>query len=210
MRAISECRLYGIVDLGYVARERIWEMTALMLKGGVDIVQLRAKNSTEADIEEMAAELLPLTKAEGAPFIINDFPEIALRVGADGVHVGQDDRSVWDARNVLGPDKIVGKSTHSLDQARAAAKEPVDYIGFGPLFATPTKPEYVPIGLEDIATVHRDVSLPIFCIGGIKWENAWRVLEAGASRLVIVSGILTAGDVVDYCCAVRETMAEMD
>jgi thiamine-phosphate pyrophosphorylase len=119
--------------------------------------------------------------------------------GADGVHVGQDDLPVTRVREVVGPEAIVGLSTHSLDQATAAVALKPDYIGFGPLFATPTKPDYVPVGLEDIREVHARVDLPVFCIGGIKLENLETVLAAGARRVVIVSGILQASDVPGYC-----------
>ncbi|MFV0415584.1 MAG: thiamine phosphate synthase, partial [Chthoniobacterales bacterium] len=99
----------------------------------------------------------------------------------------------------IGPDKIVGLSTHSLQQARDAVIQQPDYIGFGPLFATPTKPDYKPIGTEEIAEAHQSVSLPIFCIGGIKLENLVEVTQAGAKRVVIVSGILQAADITAYC-----------
>ena len=199
MLPISEAKLYGILDLGYVERGEIVRVTEQMLAGGIDVIQLRAKNFGEADIEDMARDILPLTRGAGIPLIVNDFPEIAAKIGADGIHVGHDDLPVSKVREIVGDEMILGKSTHSLGQARAAASETgVDYIGFGPLFATPTKPDYVPIGTEDIAQVHREVELPIFCIGGIKQENAEGILQAGARRLVIVSGILKADDIPGY------------
>lgn len=199
MKPIADCRLYGILDLGYVKRDAVAGTTQQLLAGGIDVLQLRAKNCTPAEVESMALEMLPLTREAGIPLIINDHPEIAASVGADGIHVGQDDLEIAQVRQIVGPEMIVGKSTHSHAQARAAAGEPrVDYIGFGPIFATPTKPDYVPIGMDDIAQVHREVSIPIFCIGGLKLENIDRVLQAGASRLVIVSGILQAPDIPAY------------
>lgn len=198
MRPIDACRLYGILDLGYVPEPDLERVTQAMLEGGIDILQLRAKHYDEAAVRAMAARILPLTQEAGTPFIINDHPRVALEAGADGIHVGQDDVSVAEVRQLVGNGMIVGKSTHSPEQARAAALEPVDYIGFGPLFATPTKPDYVPIGMEDIAAVHAELTLPIFCIGGIKRENAATVLHAGAKRLVIVSGILQAPDIPPY------------
>ena len=113
-----------------------------------------------------------------------------MRVPVEGAHVGQDDDSVAVVRAGAGRPILVGKSTHSLAQATAALPENPDYIGFGPLFSTPTKPDYQPIGLADISEVHRRVSLPIFCIGGIKLENLEQVIRAGARRVVIVSGLL--------------------
>ena len=104
-----------------------------------------------------------------------------------------------DARRLAGPGALVGKSTHSVEQALATSAEKPDYIGFGPLFATPTKPDYRPIGLADIHEVHRRLEIPIFCIGGIKLENLPTVLASGARRCVIVSGILQADDVSGYC-----------
>ena len=127
--------------------------------------------------------------------------------GADGAHVGQDDVSVAEARALAGEHAIIGKSTHSLAQALAAQREGPDYIGFGPLFATPTKPDYPPIGLNEITPAQRLVSLPVFCIGGIKRENLSGVLAAGAQRVVIVSGILRAPDPQAYCQACRDLLA---
>jgi thiamine-phosphate pyrophosphorylase len=204
MRPIADCKLYGILDLGYVKREKVVSTTQQLLDGGVNVLQLRAKGFDPAVIESMALEMLPLTRDAGTPLIINDFPEIAAKVGADGIHVGQDDIKIARVREIVGHEMLVGKSSHSLDQARAAAGEAgVDYIGFGPIFATPTKPTYIPIGMDDIAQVHRDVSIPIFCIGGIKLENVERILEAGARRVVIVSGILQALDIPAYIRDVR-------
>ncbi|MFM8365178.1 MAG: thiamine phosphate synthase [Verrucomicrobiota bacterium] len=191
--------LYGILDLGYVESERCVETAEAMLAGGVGILQLRAKNLASADILSLALKISPLCRAAGVPFVINDHPELIEPSGADGVHVGQDDISVAEARRLAGAGKLVGLSTHSPAQAKAAIDQRPDYIGFGPLFATPTKPDYQPIGTADIAEVHREVTLPIFCIGGIKRENLSSVLATGARRVVIVSGILQAPDIATYC-----------
>jgi thiamine-phosphate pyrophosphorylase len=190
---------YGILDLGYVEANRALEVGRTMLAGGVQILQLRAKKLTSAEILPMAQNLAPLCRAAGVPFLLNDHPELVGPSGADGVHVGQDDQSVAAARQVVGPGKIVGLSTHSPAQARAAFEQKPDYIGFGPLFSTPTKPDYAPIGTADIADIHRDAPLPIFCIGGIKLENLPKILAVGAQRVVIVSGILQASNMSDYC-----------
>lgn len=205
MKALGDCHLYGILDLGYVEGERAVDVARQMIQGGIDIVQLRAKKLSEEQVEELGFQLAPLFEEAGVPFIINDHPELVPSMGANGVHVGQDDRSVADARWRAGraladevPPVIVGKSTHSVAQALAAAEEGADYIGFGPLFATPTKPDYIPIGLEEIRQVHEQVKVPIFCIGGIKLENLDQVLAAGAKRVVIVSGILQAADIAGY------------
>ena len=207
-------RLYGIIDLGYVASDAIGRMAEQLCAGGVDVVQLRAKGREECEIEEMANRVAPILRDAGVPFIINDHPELVPGVGADGAHVGQEDFSVADARWRAGRAlkvevalPIIGKSTHSVEQAVAAAAEGADYIGFGPLFPTPTKAGRPAIGLADIARVHGLVSVPIFCIGGVKLENLDAVIAAGARRVVIVSGILQAADVAGYC---REAKARLD
>ena len=201
-QGISSCRLYGILDLGYVARENVVSTARLLTEGPedksrVDILQLRAKGSSPDEILAMAREILPVTRDNGVPLIINDHPEIAANIGADGVHVGQDDSSIEATRSIVGKDAIDGKSTHSLEQAILASGENLDYIGFGPLFTTPTKPGRPAIGVDDIAAAHRQLpdSFPVFCIRGIKLENLPAVLGAGARRVVIVSGILQAPDI---------------
>jgi thiamine-phosphate pyrophosphorylase len=204
MRSLSDCRLYGILDTGYCAPAAMPAMLAAMLRGGIDIVQLRAKDLSPDRVLELARLLHPLTTAASVPFIINDHPSLVPEAGVEGTHVGQDDLSVAEARRLAGQGSIVGLSTHSLSQAGGALESRPDYIGFGPLFATPTKPDYRPIGVEDIAEVHRRVSLPVFCIGGIKRENLAGLLTAGMRRAVIVSGILTAADPEQY---VRECAA---
>jgi thiamine-phosphate pyrophosphorylase len=194
MKSIAECLLYGIVDTGYVARENLVTITTQLLRGGADIIQLRAKKQTPEDVLAMARQLAPICRAAGIPFIINDHPELVRDAGADGAHVGQDDLTVAEARRLAGPEAIIGKSTHSLAQAIAAAGESPDYIGFGPLFATPTKPDYTAIGTEQIQAVYETLTLPIFCIGGIKLSNLPGVIAAGARRVVIVSDLLIAED----------------
>ena len=202
---LASATLYGILDLGYVDIPMVPDFAQRMIDGGVDIVQLRAKNLDSETFATIAMELAPLFRADGIPFILNDHPELVERTGASGAHVGQDDISVAEARRLAGPDAIIGKSTHSLQQALEGASE-ADYIGFGPLFATPTKPDYTPIGLQDIRTAHESIGTPIFCIGGIKLENLPAVIAAGARRVVIVSGLLQAPDLVGYARAVKKQL----
>ena len=203
---LSACRLYGILDLKYVSDRNAPGVALEMIAGGVDVIQFRAKERTVPEKTELARELQRVASASNVPLVINDHPEIARQIGAAGVHVGQDDLSISMARTVVAADCVVGRSTHSLGQAKAAAAEGADYIGFGPLFSTPTKPEYVPIGLSEIKAVHEAVSIPIFCIGGIKLENLAAVIAAGARRVVIVSGLLQAPDVAEYARAVQQQL----
>ena len=192
---LSRCRLYGIIDLGYVASARITSVAEALIDGGVDLLQLRAKDYSPSDIERVARDLHRITSGRNVPLIVNDHPGIARAIGAEGVHVGQDDLSLAEAREIAGRGCVVGKSTHSLDQAIRAFYEGADYIGFGPIFSTPTKPDYTPVGLDKIAAVHDAVRIPIFCIGGIKLDNLAEVIEAGARRVVIVSGFLQAENI---------------
>lgn len=210
---LANTRLYGILDLGYVAPADIERVTEQLCVGGVDILQLRAKGYDEHAVEEFANRIQPIVASAHVPFIINDFPELVPSVGADGSHVGQDDLPVEEARWRAGralagevPLPIIGKSTHSVEQAVAAAESGADYIGFGPLHPTPTKAGRPAIGLGDIARVHELVKIPIFCIGGIKLENLESAVAAGARRVVIVSGLLQAADIPAYCRAVKDIL----
>lgn len=200
--AWREAVLYGILDTGYLPEEGFAAAARELIDGGVGLLQIRAKGQPATVVERLARSVLPVTRGTAVPLILNDFPRIAAAVGCDGVHVGQDDDAVARAREVMGPGAIVGKSTHSLEQAVAAAAEGADYIGFGPLFATPTKPGRPAIGLGDVGEVHRRVTIPIFCIGGIKASNLDGVMTAGARRVVIVSEMLEASDRKAYAAAV--------
>jgi thiamine-phosphate pyrophosphorylase len=194
MKPISECRLYGILDTGYVQPDRMEAMACSLIAGGIDILQLRAKRETPGSILSMARVIAPLCREAGIPFLLNDHPALVREAGADGVHVGQDDVSVEEARHLAGEGALVGKSTHSPEQAAAAVSERPDYIGFGPLFPTPTKPDYTPIGTSGIRSVLETTPFPVFCIGGISLDTLARVVAAGARRVVIVSDLLLARD----------------
>lgn len=195
VNALTRARLYAILDLGYVAAERAEAVADKLIRGGADLIQLRGKNQDQSALTHLARKLHRLTSAASVPLIINDHPEIVRDVGLEGLHLGQDDLALAAAREIVRRDCWIGKSTHNLQQAVAAVEEGADYIGFGPLFATPTKPDYEPIGLNDIQWVHELVPRPIFCIGGIKLDNLPQVLAAGAKRVVIVSGFLQSADI---------------
>lgn len=207
---MNDPRLYCILDLGYTPEDRAEEVTASLLAGGADILQLRAKGKDLATIERVARKLRPLCREAGVPFILNDFPELAAELDADGVHIGQDDGPLAAARAIVGPGKIIGRSTHSLDQARAAFAEGFDYIGFGPLFPTPTKAGRPAIGLQDVATMEKDVGsqIPAFCIGGITPQTLQEVISSGARRVVVVSALLQAEDVSKATSDLRASFVE--
>lgn len=207
---LEQAALYGILDLGYVEPSDLLPATREMITGGVDVIQLRAKSHDKSDVEKWSCELMPICRDHGVPFFVNDHADVAAVVGSDGVHVGQDDLPMDEVRRIVGPEMLVGRSTHSLEQAAtAAADERTDCIGFGPLFSTPTKPDYVPIGTEEIQSVHQaHPDLPIFCIGGVKRENLPEVIAAGARRVVIVSGILQAPDIRGYVSDVKAILGK--
>ena len=193
----SNSSLYGIVDLGYAHADQLPLVTQALIASGAGLIQLRAKGHTQKEIQKWAAELLTLCRASSVPFIINDYVDIAVAIDADGVHLGQDDGSLQAARSQFSTSKIIGRSTHSPEQAQAALEEGADYIGFGPLFPTPTKKGRPGIGLENIATVEQSVGtdIPVYCIGGIKRDNLDQVKAAGARRVVVVSDLLLAEDI---------------
>ena len=164
------------------------------LRGGVDIVQLRCKDAEDNRILAAGARVAAACSAHGALFILNDRPDLAAELGADGVHVGQDDASVASARGLVGHDRIVGLSTHSPDQIDAAAQMGVDYIGVGPVYATPTKPGRSPVGLDLVRYAAGRASMPWFAIGGVDADTVSEVAEAGARRIAVVRALTQSAD----------------
>ena len=165
------------------------------LRGGVDIVQLRAKDAGDDAIVAAAAVFRAAADAHGALFVLNDRPDLVAACRADGVHVGQDDTTPAEARALLGPGRIVGRSTHAPEQGAAADADPdVDYLAVGPVHATPTKPGRPAAGLEYVAWAAANVAKPWFAIGGLDATTLPAVTARGASRIVVVRAIETAAD----------------
>jgi thiamine-phosphate pyrophosphorylase len=194
VNALEHCFIYGIVDLGYVKPDAVTEITKKLVRGGIDLLQLRAKDRPLDEVRSLAQLMVSITQPAGVPFIINDYPQLLAEVPAEGCHLGQQDGSIAEARQLAGRRVMVGRSTHSIEQAVAAQQEGADYIGYGPLFSTPTKPEAAAIGLTSLRKLHAQVQIPIFCIGGIKEANLRKVTEAGGERVCLVSDLLTAPD----------------
>ncbi len=182
---IGDARLYLVVD----ARP---DVVAAALRGGVDVVQLRMKDAPDDEVVAAGRELRRLCDAHGALLIVNDRPDLAVACGAEGVHVGQDDMPVAEARRVVGPERIVGLSTHA--PAEIAAAEGADYIGVGPVFETPTKPGRPPVGLELVREAARSARVPWFAIGGIDATSVDEVVAAGATRIAVLRAIVDAPD----------------
>jgi len=164
----------------------------LVLDAGVDIVQLRMKDSSEEAILRAAEAIAPRCAAHGALFILNDRPDLAAEIGADGVHVGQDDASVSSARALVGPDRLIGLSTHTPAQIDDAAG--VDYIGVGPVHETPTKPGRPAVGLALVSYAAAHARMPFFAIGGIDAPGAAAVSAAGGRRIAVVRALTAAED----------------
>jgi thiamine-phosphate pyrophosphorylase len=171
------------------------------LQAGVDVVQLRDKSGDDREIVEAGRVFRRLCDAYDALFLVNDQAELAIACAADGVHLGQDDASPEDVRRVIGQDALVGLSTHSAEQVDAA--HGVDYIAVGPVYRTPTKPEYEPVGLELVRHAAERAPVPFFAIGGIDAGNVDEVLDAGASRIAVVRAIQDADDPGEAAAALR-------
>jgi thiamine-phosphate pyrophosphorylase len=188
-QALAQARLYLVCDAvpdDFLARA---------IRGGVDIVQLRMKSAPDEEIAAAARRFSALCSANGVVLILNDRPDLVGAAGADGVHVGQDDIPVAEARRLVGVTRIVGLSTHTPAQIDAAAREPdVDYIGVGPVHVTPTKPGRPAVGLELVRYAAAHAATPFFAIGGINSGNAASVQVAGARRLAVVRALTQAED----------------
>ncbi len=174
--------------------ENIFEIVESALKGGLTLVQYRKKNVDDIIRLEMAQKLCELCHKYDALFIVNDRADIALEVNADGVHLGQQDIPVSLARRILGPNKIIGRSTTNPQEMAKAIAEKADYIGVGPVYATPTKPDKKPAGLEYVKYAKENSPIPWFAIGGIDQHNVTEVMESGATQVALVRAIMEADD----------------
>ncbi len=193
-------RLYFVCD-ARPGGEDPADLLSAALSGGVDIVQIRDRDVDQRTLERSAYTFRRLCDNYSALFMVNDDPELAKVLDADGVHVGQDDVSVAEAREILGPEAIIGLSTHSEDQIAAA--EGVDYISVGPVWETPTKPGRPATGLDLIDHARDNAKVPFFAIGGIDAGNVDEVVTAGASRLCVVRAIRNAADPNAVACELR-------
>lgn len=206
---LGRARLYLVIEATIAGRPATAVVEQAVL-GGVDVVQLRDKEASDAFLLSAAADLRSICARHGALLLVNDRPDLAAQVGADGVHVGQDDAAVHEARRAVGPDALVGLSTHSPQQIDAAGELDVDYVGVGPIYPTPTKAGRAPVGegLVSYAAAHAPV--PFFAIGGIDLERAPLVVAAGATRLAVVRAIRDASDPGAAAGALRAQLTAED
>lgn len=190
LNALAGTRLYPITDRRLSGLSHA-EQVSLLSEAGATVLQLREKILSALEFYREAAAALRVARERGTKLIINDRVDLALALKADGVHLGQDDLPPEEARRLLGPEAIIGFSTHNLDQARLAAKMPVDYIAIGPIFATSTKETSdSAVGLEKLRLVRQAVgTIPLVAIGGITFENSQDVVSAGAAAVAAVSHI---------------------
>lgn len=190
--------LYAILDTSLGQGRPLISILRALLQGGARIIQLRAKEIASKEFYKLAVESREPTRRAGCLLIVNDRIDIALAAHADGVHLGQEDISLEAARKLVGREKIIGISTHDLEQAREAERGGADYIGFGPIFGTSTKATgYSARGLAMLKEIRSAVKIPIIAIGGITEENVSQVWDAGADSAAIISDIMKAEDVAE-------------
>jgi len=200
---LAQARLYFVTDAStneHALREA--------LAGGVDVLQLREKDSGDDAILAVAATFRSVCAEHGALFVLNDRPDLAVAAGADGVHLGQDDEPVAAVRERLGRELLIGISTHSREQLEAALETDADYVCVGPVYATPTKPDYPAVGLELVRHAAEVVQRPWFAIGGIDGANVSEVAAAGAPRVVVVRAIRDAPDPRAAAAGLRAAVEE--
>jgi len=185
-------RIYPLTDVP-LSRISHAEQVKLLSLGGASLIQLREKRMPPREFYEQAKKAVAVALSCGVQLLINDRIDVALAVGAAGVHLGQDDMPPEAARKLLGPNAVIGYSTHNIQQAIAATKLPIDYVAIGPIFATTTKSDTAPVlGLDGLRTVRQAIgTFPLVAIGGITHENASKVIEAGADSVAVISALLS-------------------
>ena len=207
LRRMTRSGLYLVTDDRLEADELISRLDAA-LGAGADVVQFRDKRDDRSSVAAVGRRVAERCRAAGALFIVNDDAELARELDADGIHVGQDDAPPAEVRTIVGPNQIIGLSVSHLPEADAAAADPdVDYIGFGALFTTPTKPDAEPAGPEMLVEARKRVRFPIVGIGGITAENLNRAFAAGADSVAVVSAVFSAPD---PAAATRDLLAAIE
>ena len=201
--------IYAVTDRAWTGRMTLFEQVEAALRGGATMVQLREKGLAEQDFEgflEEARRMHELTARYGVPLIIDDNVEIALKSGAEGVHVGQNDMDAGEVRRLLGPDRILGVTAKTVEQARRAQDAGAGYLGSGAVFGTSTKADAIPMSLERLREICACVRIPVVAIGGICLENIGRLSGSGVAGAAIVSGIFGAEDIEGTTRRLAEVM----
>ena len=195
MKAQPDYSIYLVTDDGCLQGRALLDCVREALEGGVTLVQYRAKTAASAEMYDKALQLKALCDSFNVPLIINDRLDIAMAVGAAGVHLGQDDLPCAVARRILGEDYIIGVSAHNPAEAKAALQSGADYLGCGAVFGTATKADVKKLGTEGLTAICREKGLPVVGIGGVTADNYREVRAAGADGAAIVSGILAQPDI---------------
>ncbi len=206
LAALKEIDIYPVTCQEFSNGRTNLEVVAAVLAGGAKIIQLREKHWSKKDLYDLAVEFQKKTQGYGALLIINDHVDVALAAGADGVHLGQDDLPVEAARRIA-PQLIIGASSHSLNEALKAEKDGADYVNIGPIFPTRTKADaHRFLGPEAIAEIGPQLTVPFTTMGGITPDNIHSVLQAGARRVAMVTGITRAADITERVRQLRKTI----
>lgn len=206
-KQIEKFRLYVILDKDICGKRNILKISKVALNGGADIIQFRFGDTAKTkDILAQALELKEMVTGFGKIFMINNRLDLAQAVGACGIHLGQNDMPVDIARKILGPYKIIGLSCHSLSQVKGAARQDVDYISIGPIFKTPTKPEYHSVGTRLIQETANNIKIPFLAIGGINKRNIDKVKAAGAKMVAVCRAVCQAKDVYQATKQLKEKL----
>lgn len=191
----DELLLYAVTDRAWLVNETLYEQVEKSLKGGVTFVQLREKKLDEESFLQEAIEIKELCKKYNVPFVINDNVDIAIKMDADGVHVGQSDMEAGDVRKKLGPDKIIGVSAQTVEQAILAEKHGADYLGVGAVFPTGSKDDAEDVPFETLKAICEAVSIPVIAIGGITKDNVKELAESGICGIAVISAIFASKDI---------------
>ncbi len=199
----DKLRLYAVTDRTWLGKESLEEAVEAALRGGVTILQLREKQAPHEELVKTAMRLKPLCRRYGVPLIINDDVKAALEADADGVHVGQEDMAVAEARRILGPEKIIGASAHNREEALEAQRQGADYLGSGAVFGSSTKKDATTLSREELTAVCRAVSIPVAAIGGITEENCLELAGTGVSGIAVVSALFAAADKEEAAARLR-------
>ncbi len=201
--------LYAVTDSRWTGEQTLYDQVESALKGGVTCVQLREKHLNQEDFLAEALKIKELCHRYGVPLLINDNVEIALQSDADGVHVGQSDMAAVTVRSILGPDKIVGVTTRTVEQAKAAQAAGASYLGSGAVFGSTTKADARPLDHEILKQICASVSIPVVAIGGITEENLPRLTGTGVDGVALVSTIFSAPDIETKCRELKALSKKM-
>lgn len=204
----SAMLLYAVTDRAWVGRQTLYEQVECAIRGGVTCLQLREKELDSGSFFEEAEKIKLLCNKSNVPFIVNDNVEIAVKCGADGVHIGQEDMAAAEVRRIIGKDMILGVSAQTVEQAKKAEQDGADYLGVGAVFPTSTKLDAADVPYDTLKEICAAVKIPVVAIGGIKRENINKLSGSGISGIAVVSAIFAAEDIENECRILKEITSD--